>query len=159
MPLHARIQRAIRQLIMDGTLSSGKPLPASRVLAKSLGVSRDTVEAAYAQLHAEGFIDRRVGSGSFVAQITELSPGHRRTRHSIKLKDQSPELSKRGNAMFQSGGVRESLAPRPFAPGIPETRNFPLALGSVCKDKFSSRSDSKRFCMETRKGSNRCGKR
>ncbi len=30
--------------------------------------------------------------------------------------------------MFQSGGVREILTPRPFAPGIPDTRNFPLAL-------------------------------
>lgn len=128
MPLHARIQRAIRQLIVDGTLSRGKPLPASRVLSKSLGVSRDTVEAAYAQLHAEGFIDRRVGSGSFVAQIPELSLGHRRARYNTELKDQSPELSKRGNAMIHSGGVRESLAPRAFAPGIPETRNFPLAL-------------------------------
>ncbi|MGO4838436.1 GntR family transcriptional regulator, partial [Rhizobiaceae sp. 2RAB30] len=63
MPLHARIQRAIRQLILDGALGRGKPLPASRALAKSLGLSRDTVEAAYAQLHAEGFIDRRVDSG------------------------------------------------------------------------------------------------
>lgn len=128
MPLHARIQRAIRQLIVDGILSRGKPLPASRTLSKSLGVSRDTVEAAYAQLHAEGFIDRRVGSGSFVAQITEFSPGHRRSGRDIKSKNQPPELSRRGNAMFQSGGVREILTPRPFAPGIPDTRNFPLAL-------------------------------
>jgi DNA-binding transcriptional MocR family regulator len=63
-PLHARIQRAIRQLILDGALEAGKPLPASRGLALSLGVSRDTVESAYSQLHAEGFIERRVGSGS-----------------------------------------------------------------------------------------------
>ncbi|MBC8719692.1 PLP-dependent aminotransferase family protein [Ochrobactrum sp. Marseille-Q0166] len=128
MPLHARIQRALRQLIIDGVLSRGKPLPASRVLSKSLGVSRDTVEAAYAQLHAEGFIDRRVGSGSFVAEITEFSPRHRGSRRNIKPRSQSPELSKRGNAMFKSGGVRETLTPRPFAHGIPDTRNFPLAL-------------------------------
>ncbi|MCC7182345.1 MAG: GntR family transcriptional regulator, partial [Rhodocyclaceae bacterium] len=35
MPLHARIQRAIRQLILDGALGPGKPLPASRGLASS----------------------------------------------------------------------------------------------------------------------------
>ena len=46
MPLHARIQRAIRQLILDGALDAGHALPASRALAQSLGVSRDTVEAA-----------------------------------------------------------------------------------------------------------------
>ncbi|MFF6545770.1 GntR family transcriptional regulator, partial [Pseudomonas aeruginosa] len=74
LPLHARIQRAIRQLILDGALAPGNPLPASRALAQSLGVSRDTVEAAYSHLHAEGFIERRVGSGSVVAAATRLSP-------------------------------------------------------------------------------------
>lgn len=128
MPLHARIQRAIRQLILDGALGLGKPLPASRALAKSLGVSRDTIEAAYTQLHAEGFIDRRVGSGSFVAEITEFSPGRRLSQRDPLLRNQAPNISKRGNAMFRSGGVHELLAPRPFAHGVPETRNFPLQL-------------------------------
>ncbi|MCO2937030.1 PLP-dependent aminotransferase family protein [Pseudomonas aeruginosa] len=95
LPLHARIQRAIRQLILDGALAPGNPLPASRALAQSLGVSRDTVEAAYSHLHAEGFIERRVGSGSVVAAATRLSPGRR--------------------------------GAGPFAPGVPETRTFPLA--------------------------------
>lgn len=128
MPLHARIQRAIRQLIVDGALGPGKPLPASRALAKSLGVSRDTVEAAYAQLHAEGFIDRRVGSGSFVAEMTEFTPGRRLSQRDALLRNQAPNLSRRGAAMFRSGGVRELLSPRPFAHGVPETRIFPLQL-------------------------------
>ena len=128
MPLHARIQRAIRQLILDGALGPGKPLPASRGLAKSLGVSRDTVESAYAQLHAEGFIERRVGSGSFVAEMTEFSPGRRRSPQEALGRNQPPQLSERGTTMFRGGGVREMLAPRPFAHGVPETRAFPLAL-------------------------------
>ncbi|MGB3814608.1 MAG: PLP-dependent aminotransferase family protein [Shinella sp.] len=128
MPLHARIQRAIRQLILDGTLGPGKPLPASRALARSLGVSRDTVESAYARLHAESFIERRVGSGSFVAEMPEFTPGHRRSMRDALLRNQAPNLSRRGNAMFRSGGVSEMLLPRPFAHGVPETRSFPLAL-------------------------------
>ena len=128
MPLHARIQRAIRQLIVDGALGPGKPLPASRALAKSLGVSRDTVEAAYGRLHAEGFIERRVGSGSFVAQISEFTTDHRAVRREALSRHRAPNLSKRGNAMLSSGGVREMLSPRPFAPGVPETRTFPLQL-------------------------------
>lgn len=128
MPLHARIQRAIRQLILDGMLGPGKPLPATRALAKSLGVSRDTVESAYAQLHAEGFIERRVGSGSFVAEMTGFTPGHRRSKRDALLRTQAPALSRRGSAMFGSGGVREMLIPRPFAHGVPETRSFPLPL-------------------------------
>ncbi|TAN70473.1 MAG: PLP-dependent aminotransferase family protein [Magnetospirillum sp.] len=128
VPLHARVQRAIRELILDGALGPGKPLPASRPLAKSLGVSRDTIESAYAQLHAEGFIERRVGSGSFVAEITEFTPGRRHSRRDALARDQAVSLSKRGTTMFRGGGVREMLSPRPFAPGVPETRTFPLQL-------------------------------
>lgn len=128
MPLHARIQRAVRQLILDGALGPGKPLPATRALAKSLGVSRDTVESAYAQLYAEGFIERRVGSGSFVAEMTEFTYGHRSSKRDALLRNQAPNLSKRGSAMFRSGGVREMLMPQPFAHGVPETRSFPIRL-------------------------------
>ncbi|SIT14614.1 MocR-like pyridoxine biosynthesis transcription factor PdxR [Insolitispirillum peregrinum] len=128
MPLHARIQRAIRHLILDGALGAGKPLPASRALARSLGVSRDTVESAYAQLHAEGFIERRVGSGSFVAGMTEFTQGWRRPRHDSLRQDSAPPLSQRGAIMFHSGGLHGVLRPRPFLQGIPETRTFPLPL-------------------------------
>lgn len=44
LPLHERIQRAIRTLILEGVLSHGKALPASRALATSLNVSRDTLK-------------------------------------------------------------------------------------------------------------------
>ena len=125
LPLHTRVQRAIRQLILDGALDAGKPLPASRALAKSLEVSRDTIESAYSQLHAEGFIERRVGSGSFVSERAQRLPGRGKARRT-KTQKETPRLSQRGGAMFQSGGVRDFLMPRAFAPGVPETRNFPL---------------------------------
>ncbi|MBA4710766.1 PLP-dependent aminotransferase family protein [Aquitalea aquatica] len=125
LPLHARIQRAIRQLILDGSLGVGKPLPASRALAKSLGVSRDTVESAYSQLHAEGFIERRVGSGSFVSERTQRLPRHDTAQHPGSQRA-SQRLSQRGAAIYRGGGVRDFLTPRPFAPGVPETRSFPL---------------------------------
>lgn len=128
MPLHARIQRAIRQLVLDGALGPGKPLPSTRVPTKSLGVSRDTVESADAQLHAEGFIERRVGSGSFVAEMTEFTPVRRRAGRDAPTGDPPPNLGARGTAMFRSGGMGEAPSPRPFAHGIPETRTFPLRL-------------------------------
>ena len=125
LPLHARIQRAIRQLILDGALDAGHALPASRALAQSLGVSRDTVEAAYGQLHAEGFIDRSVGRGSVVSEQVRRLPGRGPERRAIGYPPQL-RLSRRGHAMFEGGGVRDFVAPRAFAPGVPETRNFPL---------------------------------
>lgn len=125
LPLHARIQRAIRQLILDGALDVATPLPASRTLAKSLDVSRDTVESAYSQLHAEGFIERRVGSGSFVSERALRLPG-RGTARRLGPERVPLQLSQRGAAMYRAGGVRDFLTPRPFAPGVPETRTFPL---------------------------------
>ena len=127
LPLHVRIQRAVRQLILDGALDASKPLPASRALAASLGVSRDTVEAAYGQLHAEGFIERRVGSGSFVAEGARRLGG-RGTALRTSTTQQPLRLSQRGAAMYRNGGVRDFLAPRLFVPGVQETRNFPLAV-------------------------------
>ena len=125
-PLYVRVQRAIRQLILNGALEVGRPLPASRTLATSLGVSRDTVETAYSQLHAEGFIERSVGSGSFVSKRVQCLPQLRAARDSHLPDKTVLRLSQRGNAMFQGGGVRDFLTPRPFAPGLPETRSFPL---------------------------------
>ncbi|MBK1687609.1 MocR-like pyridoxine biosynthesis transcription factor PdxR [Rubrivivax gelatinosus] len=126
LPLHARVQRALRQLILDGVLDVGRPLPASRALARSLGVSRDTVESAYAQLHAEGFIERRVGSGSFVSERARRLPGRGQPRPAPAAPAPALRLSRRGQAMFDGGGVHDFPAPRPFAPGVPDTRGFPL---------------------------------
>ena len=127
LSLHVRIQRAVRQLILDGVLDVGRQLPASRVLANSLGVSRGTVELAYSQLHAEGFIETRVGSGSFVSEQVRRLPGRGGERRSVSH-PATARLSQRGNAMLKGGGVRDFLKPRPFAPGLPETCNFPLHI-------------------------------
>lgn len=125
LPLHERIQRAIRTLILEGTLSHGKALPASRVLATSLNVSRDTVEAAYSSLHAEGFIERQTGRGSFVSSSARfLKPRIR--QHPPTAETRKAKLSARGKVIYESGGIREFSSPRPLAPGIPETRLFPI---------------------------------
>lgn len=60
--LHARI----RQAILAGTLKAGTRLPSSRAFAKQQGVSRNTVLATYDQLIAEGYLETRRGSGTFV---------------------------------------------------------------------------------------------
>lgn len=65
-PLHAQLTRALKAAVFAGRLHQGARLPATRQLAHELGVSRNTVLAAYEQLHAEGFVDGRVGSGSYV---------------------------------------------------------------------------------------------
>ncbi len=65
-PLHAQLTRALKTAVFAGRVHQGARLPATRQLARELGVSRTTVLAAYEQLRAEGFVDGRVGSGSYV---------------------------------------------------------------------------------------------
>ena len=66
-PLSGQISGQLRVAIASGRLRAGERLPASRALAASLGVSRTVITAAYAQLYAEGWLDGRHGSGTFVA--------------------------------------------------------------------------------------------
>jgi GntR family transcriptional regulator/MocR family aminotransferase len=65
-PLHTQLTRALKSGILRGQFVAGRPLPPTRWLAKELGLSRNTVLAAYEQLRAEGFIEGRIGSGSYV---------------------------------------------------------------------------------------------
>src|SRR3546814_6067665 len=66
-PLHSQLTRALKTAMRSG-LVGGSRLPVTRQLANELGISRNTVLAAYEQLRAEGFIDGRVGSGSYIAE-------------------------------------------------------------------------------------------
>jgi GntR family transcriptional regulator/MocR family aminotransferase len=69
VPLIRQIAGQLRSAITDGRLSAGERLPASRALATSLGVSRTVITGAYAQLDAEGWLEGRHGSGTFVAAV------------------------------------------------------------------------------------------
>ena len=85
VPLFQQLDSQIRQAVLSGRLPSGLRLPSSRVLAIELGVSRTTVVTAFEQLIAEGFLEGRVGAGTFVgadlsAQIMEPPPPLRVTR-------------------------------------------------------------------------------
>ncbi len=77
--LSKQLYALLRQQVLDGRLSSGTRLPASRDLAHSLGISRNSVIRAYDQLYAEGFIEGRVGDGTYVAQLSEPGTAPRRT--------------------------------------------------------------------------------
>ena len=67
--LHAQLTRSLKQAILARRFAAGMRLPATRELAVLLGLSRNTVLGAYEQLEAEGFIEARTGSGSYVADI------------------------------------------------------------------------------------------
>ena len=66
LPLYEALYRCIRQDILDGKLQPGEKLPSKRALAEHLELGKITVEAAYAQLLAEGYIRSREKVGFFV---------------------------------------------------------------------------------------------
>ena len=67
--LARQLYQALRERMLDGRLPSGAKLPASRDLAAVLQLSRNTVTRAYDQLYAEGYIEGRVGAGTYVAAL------------------------------------------------------------------------------------------
>ncbi len=71
-PLYARLAKAIRTGIGDGAIPVGSRLPAERVLAHALAVSRTTVATAYRLLEEEGWLERRRGSGTRVRLRSDL---------------------------------------------------------------------------------------
>jgi GntR family transcriptional regulator / MocR family aminotransferase len=76
LPLHRQIYQWVRRAIVDGQLQAGQTLPSTRQLACELGVSRNTASTAYEQLHAEGYLERTIGSGTKVAHFfAESGPG------------------------------------------------------------------------------------
>jgi Transcriptional regulators containing a DNA-binding HTH domain and an aminotransferase domain (MocR family) and their eukaryotic orthologs len=66
-PLNRQLYAELSQLILNGILEPGSRIPATRVLAEELGVSRPTVTACLEQLLQEGYIETRPGSGSYVS--------------------------------------------------------------------------------------------
>ncbi len=76
-PLAVQLAEELRAAAGDGRLRSGDRLPSTRALATQLKVSRTVTAAAYEQLHAEGWIAGRHGSGTYV---TTAPPGSPRAR-------------------------------------------------------------------------------
>ena len=73
-PLYQQIKDHLSQGILSGSLAPDTRLPASRQLARDLGVNRITVETAYSELEADGLIYSRVGSGTYVLPSLTLLP-------------------------------------------------------------------------------------
>ncbi len=86
-PLAVQVADALRDAAARGSVRGGDRLPSSRALGDRLGVSRTVTAAAYDQLHAEGWIAGRHGSGTYVT----TSPSHGLERRLPPAIDAVPE--------------------------------------------------------------------
>jgi GntR family transcriptional regulator / MocR family aminotransferase len=130
-PLHTLIYRRLREHVLTGALAPGARLPSARTLASDLGVSRNTVEWAFGQLVAEGFVTRRVGAGSTVAESLAEAVPFARARPAIARETRHgapgarpPRLSPRG-ALITRVGRAEIDADRDSGPAATHVAGFP----------------------------------
>jgi GntR family transcriptional regulator/MocR family aminotransferase len=134
-PLYQQLYAEIRGAILAGRLAPGTRLPSSRALAASLEVARATVVSAFDQLIAEGYLESRAGSGTYVAHSLPddlLHAGAPAT--ALRPADApGPGLSRRGRALAATrvgASPPEQGAPRPFQYGAPDLAGLPLELWS-----------------------------
>ncbi|NIK75922.1 GntR family transcriptional regulator/MocR family aminotransferase [Paenibacillus castaneae] len=71
-PLYMQLYKYIREQIEGGMLLQGSCLPSIRQLASHLNISKNTIEAAYQQLLAEGYVESKARNGFIVQQLEEL---------------------------------------------------------------------------------------
>ncbi|WP_417828202.1 PLP-dependent aminotransferase family protein [Thalassospira sp.] len=130
---YRRLYHGIRSAILDGRLHPGERLPASRDLAKSLGISRNTVVTSFDLLTSEGYLETRVGAGSFVASTLpdrDMQTGqHAKDNHGATSNDRPLRLSQSATRMlaYQRRFPRFRVA-RPFNPATPDLDAFPFDL-------------------------------
>lgn len=72
--MQVQLTDQLKAMILDGRLTAGTKLPSSRAMAQTLGISRNVVLAAYDELFAEGYIEGRHGSGTYVVDDLPALP-------------------------------------------------------------------------------------
>ncbi|WP_432136048.1 PLP-dependent aminotransferase family protein [Streptomyces sp. bgisy154] len=112
----AALIRALREAVRDGRLAPGTRLPPYRSLAADLGVARNTVADAYAELVAEGWLSARQGSGTRVAMGPPAPPLGR----SGRLRPPAANALGRGPSPTRARGPHHDLRQ-----GIPDASAFP----------------------------------
>ncbi|WP_261970873.1 MocR-like pyridoxine biosynthesis transcription factor PdxR [Prosthecodimorpha staleyi] len=126
LALPVQIGDALRELVLSGALAAGDRLPATRTLARELGVARATLVECFERLAAEGILETRIGDGTYVSAavgaerprpVAVAAPGAAR-----------PARLARSMALAASEFTpRLTHQPRPFTTAMPSFEDFPMA--------------------------------
>ncbi|WP_455823252.1 MocR-like pyridoxine biosynthesis transcription factor PdxR [Pseudomonas graminis] len=161
--LTRQLYQALRQRVLDGRLVGGTRLPASRDLAAALSISRNSVVRAYDQLYAEGFIEGRVGDGTYVAQLptakklsTKMSTGlHTGLSPALStdwldLPIIPPEKvihsTALGRVKTNHLALPPSGPPKAFRVGVPAFDLFPFDVWAKLNAAFWRKPDLQQLC-------------
>ncbi|WP_339540202.1 MocR-like pyridoxine biosynthesis transcription factor PdxR [Pseudomonas sp. RA_5y_Pfl1_P24] len=170
--LTRQLYEALRQRVLDGRLASGTRLPASRDLAAALSISRNSVVRAYDQLYAEGFIESRVGDGTYVAQLptakklstkvstgfsTSLSPALSTNWLDLPVNSASEVIHRPAFGRVQTHHlpVPPPGPPRAFRVGVPAFDLFPFEVWAKLNGAFWRKPDLAQLCYGDPAGDDR----
>jgi GntR family transcriptional regulator/MocR family aminotransferase len=132
--LYDQIYRALRGQILNGPLSAGSRVPATRELAAELGVSRNVAIMAYRQLLDEGYLNARIGAGTFVARelprhlttvATRRRPVAARTSAPLHLSGYARRVREASGGVQFTWEPRRDALPYDFRYGPPSFTDFP----------------------------------
>lgn len=143
-PRNRQLYRLLRQAILDRVLPADTRLPSSRDLATELGISRNTVLYAFEQLLAEGYVEARPGSGTYVADtvpdavqlptvVLRAGSAPADQLESAQL-SQASQLSQRGHSLVAQAGA-SSQQWGAFVPGVPDVTQFPHKIWNTLQSK------------------------
>lgn len=133
LALRVRLYLVLRQAILARLIRPGTRLPPSRVLAKELGMGRNTVTKAYDQLMVEGFLEAQVGSGTYVSDA--LPAVAARAESGVQAAPEHGLLSGRGLEISRLTGSSR-VQHGAFMPGIPDVEHFPFAVWRRLVSKY-----------------------
>ena len=125
LPQYIRLFRAFQQAIVAGHLQPGTKLPASRPLCTELGISRNTVKAAYEMLHSEGYVETRQGAGSFVATDLPKLTGSNQLGSKGMMSQATPKLSSLASQLTEVRPPNQTPPGALLLPAQPCIASFP----------------------------------
>ncbi len=94
-PLYEQVRDGLRKLMVTGVLQPGDKLPSVRALAMELAINPNTIQRAYGQLEAEGYVVSVSGKGTFVEELQQQNT-QRRAEVEEKLRPLREELRSLG---------------------------------------------------------------
>src|SRR5580700_9375910 len=127
-PLYRWLYEELRSAILTGQLRPGSRLPATRDIAAQYDISRPTIVIAFEQLQSEGYVEGKVGSGTFVSQTLPDQLLHApRSAGTPEKRRRQPHLSAYAGRL-QPLRRADSSRVRAFRANLPALPEFPTAL-------------------------------
>ena len=137
-PVSTQLCVALRELILEGGFRAGERLPASRTLARELGVSRTTIIEVFDRLVSEGLVQSHTGSGTFVSEVLKASRPKPQQSDAPAVVRVAPRLSRLMAQAVTRFGDRQRLPhlPRAFTTALPAFDAFPMAQWARLSAKY-----------------------